>query len=480
MKHAPDSEWEPESIGDEIHFDSFARRAGASLRSAAPEDGIAAVVHQGHRQQVRRRAIEIGVVGVLVLSGIAVFRQSDRTQHNVNTPPQPTTTPTTVAPVPISIASAEEISQWFVDYTGNPTGPASGEPVKFGVVMPNYLFQIDLDHARSYLNEQAGGVGGRPIDLDFCQQPLKDCADRFASDPAIVAVLENAWSGESIGPALAGRKPLHTTYSGAGTQGVGYYPTYRETVNAMALQAEKLTAPGASMLVIDAASDHADQKNGSVPAFETPDVSAILSNRKVTTVRALASEHLADTIRRAGATDAAAIVLATPPLGQLEVHVFSGFVCDELSAALNELGTKPVVVVDSCEPHEGWYRLDLGLDENAPSMDSGALPITTNIDELGAGDSAPVARGIREIGALLAVIRVINQIGGPAQATPAALDQAMREFTGPVPLGAGSLDCSPTGKVAERVQPGSCVRFVDVHQFVHDRWIDLAPIDLGT
>jgi hypothetical protein len=99
----------------------------------------------------------------------------------------------------------------------------------------------------------------------------------------------------------------------------------------------------------------------------------------------------------------------------------------------------------------------------------------------GLGDvpGTPAIRTPREVGALLAVIRVINQLGGPAKATPESLDKAMREFTGPVPLGAGPLDCTPTGKVAERVQPGSCVRFVDVHQFVHDQWIDQAPIDLG-
>src|SRR4249920_3685649 len=93
-KQVSDSEWEPDAVGDEIQFDSFARRAGASLRSAAPEDGITAVVRRGHRQQTARRLVPVGVVGVLVVSGIAVLRHSDTTQHNVNTPPQPTTPPT--------------------------------------------------------------------------------------------------------------------------------------------------------------------------------------------------------------------------------------------------------------------------------------------------------------------------------------------------------------------------------------------------
>src|SRR4029078_7689667 len=98
---------------------------------------------------------------------------------------------------------------------------------------------------------------------------------------------------------------------------------------------------------------------------------------------------------------------------------------------------------------------------------------------LGNVKGSPQNRQNREVGALLAVIRLVNQVGGPAQATPAALDRAMHEFTGPLPLGAGVLNCAATGKVAERVQPGSCARFVDVHQFVNDRWIDQPPIDLA-
>ena len=166
-KQAPSSDWEPEAVGDEIMFDSLRTACWciSSLR-LPPEDGIAHVVRQGHRRQIRRRALEIGVVGVLVLSGIAVFRHSDSTQHNVNTPPQPTVPPTvppTVAPVPSSIASAEEIGQWFLDYTGNPSGPASGEPVKFGVVMPS-LHLPARPQPGSDLPQRARRRGRRPAD----------------------------------------------------------------------------------------------------------------------------------------------------------------------------------------------------------------------------------------------------------------------------------------------------------------------------
>ncbi|MEY2523885.1 MAG: hypothetical protein QOJ66_2450 [Ilumatobacteraceae bacterium] len=437
---------------------------------------MANVVRQGSRRQTRRLALEIGVVAVLVAAGVAVFTHSNRTSRNVDIPPLPTTQ-TTVSSVPTSVASAAEISQWFVDYTGNPVGPASGDPVKFGVVMQPFAYRFALDAAATYLNDHAGGVGGRPIDLDVCQQTLLECADRYAADPAVVAVLENQWDGsknvgnhftDSMAGLLAGLKPVHNTYSNSGTSGVAYYPTYLETVVAMALEAKKLTVPGARVLVIDGATN-------------TPDVTSILEGRDVVAVDASSSETLTDAIRRVGATDVAAIVLAAPVFVSGQVHAPNGgLLCDNFTNAIAELGMRAAVIVAACDPHEGWYKVDVGLNETSPTLESGALSIGTQIHTLGATDVGPPTRDLREIGALLAVIRMINELGGPAKATPEALDQAMRNFTGPLPLGAGPLDCSPSGKVAERVAPGSCVRFVDVHQFVHEKWIDLPPIDLGS
>ncbi len=281
-----------------------------------------------------------------------------------------------------------------------------------------------------------------------------------------------------LGARVGWAKPLHTTYSGSGTPGVGYYPTYRETVTAMALQAEKVTTVGSRVLFIDAV-DQANLQSGLPNNYVIPDLTSSLEGRVVSSVQATRTKSVADTIRDADATGATAIILAKPPLDELQVHPLGRLVCDELAIALDELAIRPAVIVDGCDADDGWYKVDMGCNETSPTLESGALPIATKMPGYGLVETAPAAHAIREVGALLAVIRLINQVGGPTLATPAALDRAMRDFIGPLPLGAGQLDCSPTGKVAERVQPGSCVRFVDAHQVVHGAWIDLAPIDLS-
>ncbi|MEP7046735.1 MAG: hypothetical protein ABI949_08655 [Ilumatobacteraceae bacterium] len=490
MKQEPRSEWEADPDSPEVMvFERLARSAGASLRSDAPEQGITTVIRQGNRQRNRRLATEIAAVTALLLSGIALFTHFESPRRNVDLPPNETPqTPTSVSSVvPVLSKEDPKVAQWFWDYTGNPAGPTSGDPVKFGVMMPSYTYGADLTNAAKYMNEHAGGAGGRPVSIDVCAQTVAECAERFATDPDIVAVLENQWGGESLGTALAGRKPLHTTYSGGGTTGVGYYPTYRETVTAMALQAARLTAPGGHVIVIDAALDQKDLANGTAAsdgqtpsvAFALPDVASALATRHVTRVRALETESLVDTIRNANGADAAAIVLALPPISSYQVYPDGRLACDDLFNALAELRIRPAVISSGCEPHAGWYEVDAGYNLTSPALQSGAISITTETPGLGDVKGSPQIRQVREVGALLAVIRIINQLGGPSQATPAALDRAMREFTGPLPVGAGPVDCAPTGKVADRVQPGSCVRFVDVHRFVGGKWIDVASIDLG-
>ena len=99
---------------------------------------------------------------------------------------------------PLTPATMSTLTQ----YTGTPAGRATGEPIRIGFVnsetgagaFPEYT--IAMTDAVRLLNEQLGGIKGRPVELEKCHPEdaaqAEQCAQKFAADPAIVAVLHGA------------------------------------------------------------------------------------------------------------------------------------------------------------------------------------------------------------------------------------------------------------------------------------------------
>ena len=94
-----------------------------------------------------------------------------------------------------------------------PRQPASGEPVKVGVISdgrtPAFDNSIQFDAAEAvatFINEHRGGIGGRPIELVTCEtaaDPAKatDCANQFVqADVQIVAIGEITGMAQVWGP----------------------------------------------------------------------------------------------------------------------------------------------------------------------------------------------------------------------------------------------------------------------------------------
>ena len=342
--------------------------------------------------------------------------------------------------------------------------------------MPDGLFRLQLNSTTTFLNDEAGGIGGRPLELAYCNPKVTDCAEQFASDPSVVAALENAWGEDSIVPALRGRKPLHTTYARTGTSSVAYYPMLAETTTAMALEARSLTEPGRQIVVIDARETSSPE--GPLVPSTLPDVAAMLPDRLVTVVAASRSAHLVDSLRAAGAISPAAVIIAAAPVDELRVHPQGRDGCVVLAEALRGLGAPSAVVTEGCPPIEGWYQVGAGYNETTPTLQSGALPILQRGAVFGGAKGVTRQSTVRDVGALLAVVRIVNQVGGPTRSTPDVPSAAMRAFTGPLPVAAGGLDCTNAHPTAHLRTPGSCVAFVDVHQFINGVWIDRSAIDL--
>lgn len=85
-----------------------------------------------------------------------------------------------------------------------------------------------------------------------------------------------------------------------------------------------------------------------------------------------------------------------------------------------------------------------------------------------------VALEARSAADLFLLVRIINAVGGPDKATTPVLQEAIKNYKGPVPL-FGDVDCSPTGKSAV-VTPGNCISTVPVFQYVNGAWVDREPV----
>ncbi len=55
---------------------------------------------------------------------------------------------------------------------------------------------------------------------------------------------------------------------------------------------------------------------------------------------------------------------------------------------MDELAIQPAVIVDGCDAHEDWYKVDVGYNQSSPTLESGALPIVTKVPGLGVMETA--------------------------------------------------------------------------------------------
>jgi branched-chain amino acid transport system substrate-binding protein len=129
------------------------------------------------------------------------------------TGPEDSATPTG----PVSQATVDTLLR----YTGGKAGAATKEPVTIGFLnsqgganaFPQYTVAVEA--AVKLVNERLGGIGGRPIKLKTCFIPDKEeqgqaCAQQFLSDRSVVAIMQaaNDIGSQSFHSTLAGKLPV--------------------------------------------------------------------------------------------------------------------------------------------------------------------------------------------------------------------------------------------------------------------------------
>ena len=105
---------------------------------------------------------------------------------------------------------------------GGPGGAASGDPIRIGYInqdggsiVVSSTHDDGVDFAVQFINEQAGGIGGRPIEIVQCfianaEEEGQQCGQEFANDDSIVAVISGptVTGTQSFYAALAESKPV--------------------------------------------------------------------------------------------------------------------------------------------------------------------------------------------------------------------------------------------------------------------------------
>lgn len=349
----------------------------------------------------------------------------------------------------------------FLGYVGGPGGSASGEPIRIGyinqdggAIVVSGVHDDGVDFAVEFINEQAGGIGGRPIEIVQCfianaEEEGQQCGQQFANDDSIVAVISGPTviGTQSFYAALAESKPV--------VHGVSVNPVDTTQPNVAVLNggAVYILAPFATfaqeVLGVESAAlvyseeTQADAAAGQASAFETlgipVNVVSYPQNTPDLTVPLLA----------AGAQEADIVmpVIAQPEcvkfaeaqraLGIPDEKVLASPVCLN-PATIEGLGDFP----------EWYYAIttSLGSDANDPAV----VPYQAFLTEIGQEQFIPDPWVLVGFGQMMTLAKWLNAIGPDDITTEAILEQ-MAAFEGPLILGSPVVDC---GRYPEA--PGNC------------------------
>lgn len=348
----------------------------------------------------------------------------------------------------LSAAAVATLTQ----YTGSQAGPATGAPLRIGFVnsetgagaFPEYT--AAMTDAVKLLNEQLGGIKGRPIELERCQPEdaaqAERCAQKFAADPAMVAVLHGAIDSDTtafhrvLSPKLPllGGLPLQVPdaqatnayYFSSGQFGALGVVTYAKQY-ARANKVAMLTTAGFA---------------GGERAAAAVRQGLEADGTKVTLARFPAdSTDLAAPVTASGAADADLIIAVAKDAAD----------CVNLHNTLQRLRINTqVLTLASCLSQDvraklgdypRWNYLTFNVSaEASPSDDDTAWQLRALREWFPplAARGVPSTAGVMMLQMVLVTARVIGSLPS-GDITPAAVGAALRRFTGPVFLGVPGL-----------------------------------------
>jgi branched-chain amino acid transport system substrate-binding protein len=384
-----------------------------------------------------------------------------------------TTTGDTAAP-----AGTEGKVTDFAEYVGG-SGAAdtSLEPVKIGYfnqqggqVEVSNTNVTGVEIAAKYINEEAGGIGGRPLEVVTCyvanaEEEGQQCGQQFANDDSIVAVLSGPTfiGTESFYAALGGSKPVVHGVS------VSAADTVQDTAAVLYGGAKYILAPYATFardtlgvesaaLVYPEGAGQDEAAAGQASAFEAAGIPIEVVSYPADT------PDLTAPLIAAGAQDVDLVMPVINPndcvkfeqaiqqLGIPDEKVLASPICinAEVGAALGDLPLWLYAVASS-----------LSIDPSDPSVPPYTDILTAQGQDQHIGDPWVLVG----FGQAMTLARFMNAVG--ADITSDGIVSEMKAFEGPLILGSPVLQC---GKYPEA--PGVCNDYTQFYKYngAQDGW----------
>jgi branched-chain amino acid transport system substrate-binding protein len=366
----------------------------------------------------------------------------------------------------------------YVAYVGGPGGAAdpNREPIKIGwlnqeggpVVIASAVTTPGAHMTVKFINEQAGGIGGHPVELVECfiaqnEEEGQQCGQQFANDPDIVAVVTGAVAigSESFHAALAGSKPVIVGVS------VNPVDSAQETTAILFGDAQYILAPYATFardvlgtksaaLIYPEGAGQDSAAAGQASAFEAAGIPVEVVSYPVTT------PDLTVPLTAAGAQD---VDLVMPVIIPPE--------CVKFQQAILQLGIPEEKVLAS--PICLTPTTIEGLGDFPKWIYAIASKLTFDVTDPGVPEYQELVRSVAPdtadqligdpwvnvtFGELTTLAKWLNALG-PDNITTEGIIEQMKAFRGPLALGSPAIQC---GKYAPKA-PGVCNDYTQFYQY---------------
>ncbi|MEY2522950.1 MAG: branched-chain amino acid transport system substrate-binding protein [Ilumatobacteraceae bacterium] len=372
---------------------------------------------------------------------------------------------TTAAPV------GDKVTDFAGYIGGTGAADASLSPIKIGyfnqqggAVEVTHTNVTGIQAAVKFVNEQAGGIGGHPLEVVTCyiantEEEGQQCGQQFANDSSIVAI--------ETGPTFIGTESFYAAVAGSKPVVAGVSVSAADTVQATAAVlfggAKYILAPYATFardtlhvksaaLIYPEGSGVDEGAAGQASAFETAGIPTKVvpyaANTPDLTVPLLAAgaQNVDLVMPVINPNDCVKFEQATQQLGIPDEKVLASPICinADVGKALGDLPKWIYAVASS-----------LSIDPTDPSVP----PYTDILKAQGLESSIGDPWVLVGFGQMMTLAKWLNAIG-PDKITSDTIVAQMKAFKGPLILGSPVLQCGKYPKA-----PAVCNDFTQFYKY---------------